>query len=103
MFPVGPDIEVELIGDLLLHFDKVGQEQDDFHLVVGQVSSAADALSPLDVRPTQENHSGPLVDILWSEPGDNPLISQSDIRYETWPYNTITFKMTVGYENTARN
>lgn len=77
MFSAGPYIEVELVGDLLLHFDKVGQEQKDLHLVVGQVSATADALSPLDVRPTQQNHNGPLVDVLWSEPGDNPVMSQS--------------------------
>lgn len=65
-----PAVELDLAGDRLLHLDKIGQEQDDLHFAVGQVSSAADALGSLDVWPTQEDHSGPLVDIFWGESGN---------------------------------
>lgn len=70
LLAVGSAVEVDLTGDRLLHLDKIGQEQDDLHFVVGQVSTTADALGSLDVWPTQEDHSGPLVDIFWCESGD---------------------------------
>lgn len=44
--------------------------------MVGQVSTAADALGPLDVRPTQKDYSGPLVDVLGGESGDNNMITE---------------------------
>lgn len=44
--------------------------------MVGQVSTAADALGPLDVWPTQKDYSGPLVDVLGGESGDNKVITE---------------------------
>lgn len=70
LLAAGSAVEVDLTGDGLLHFEKVGQEQDDLHFVVGQVPTTADALGSLDVWPTQKDHSGPLVDIFWVESGD---------------------------------
>lgn len=70
LLAAGPAVEVDLTCDRLLHFEKVGQEQEDLHFMVGQVSTAADALGSLDVWPTQKDHSGPLVDIFWGESGD---------------------------------
>ena len=70
LLAAGPAVELHLTGDRLLHLDKVGQEQDDLHFVVGQVSTTADALGSLDVWSTQNDHSGPLVDIFWGESGD---------------------------------
>lgn len=70
LLDTGPAVEVDLTGDWVLHLDKVGQEQDDLYFMVGQVSTAADALGPLDVGPTQKDHSRPLVVIFGGEPGD---------------------------------
>lgn len=70
MLATGSAVEVDLTGDRFLHLDKIRQEEDDLHFVVGQVSTTADALGSLEVGPTQENHSGPLVDVFWGEPGD---------------------------------
>lgn len=69
LLPTGPAEEVELTAYRPLHFEKAGQEQDDFHFVVGQVPSTADALGTLSVRPTQEDHRGPLVVIFWVQSG----------------------------------
>lgn len=76
LLATGPAEEVHLPGYRLLHFEKIGQEQDDFHLMVGQVSAAIDALGSLDVWPTQKDNSGPLVDIFWGEPGDIKAIKR---------------------------
>ena len=62
-------VEGELAGDGLLHLHQVGQEEDDLSVVIGQVASAADALSPLDVGPTQQGHRGPLVHVLRGQSG----------------------------------
>lgn len=64
----GLAVEVELAADWRLHFQKVWQEQDHFHVVVGQVSSTADALGSLEVRPTQQHHRRPLVVIFRVQP-----------------------------------
>ena len=70
LLATGPAVEVDLTGYRLLDLDKIGQEKNDLHSVVGQVSATADALGSLEVGPTQENHSGPLVDVFWGESGD---------------------------------
>ena len=56
--------ERELAGNRVQHLDKVGQKEDDLHLMVGQVTATADALGSLHMRATQQGHSGPLVHIL---------------------------------------
>lgn len=76
LLAAGPAVEVDLTGDWLLHFQKVWQEQDDLHFMVGQVSAAADALRSLDVWPAQKHHSGPLVDIFWGESEDIQQITR---------------------------
>lgn len=57
------------MGEGLLHLHKVGQEEDDLHVVVGQVPAAADPLSALHVRPTQEHHRGALVHVFGVQSG----------------------------------
>ena len=64
----GPAVERELGGDRVQHLHKVWQEEDDLHLVVGQVAPTADALRPLDVGTAQQGHSGTLVHVLGREP-----------------------------------
>ena len=64
----GPAVERELGGDRVQHLHKVWQEEDDLHLVVGQVASTADALRPLDVGTAQQGHGGTLVHVLGREP-----------------------------------
>lgn len=53
--------ECELTSDRVEHLHKIGQEQDDLDLVIGQVTTAADALSPLNMGAAQQSHSGVLV------------------------------------------
>lgn len=43
----------ELTGDRVKHLDKVGQKQNYFHFVVGQVTTTADALCSLNVGAAQ--------------------------------------------------
>lgn len=61
--------ERQLIGDRFQHLDKVGQEEDDLNIVVGEVPSTADTLSALDMRPTEQGNCRPLVNIFWIQPG----------------------------------
>lgn len=53
--------ECELTGDWVEHLDKIGQKQDDLHFMIGQVTTTADALSPLNMRATQQRHRRTLV------------------------------------------
>lgn len=57
----------KLTGDGLQHLDKIWQEKDDLHFMVGQVTATADALSALDMWSTQQGYCGPLMYILWSK------------------------------------
>lgn len=61
--------EGDLAGHGVMHFDKVWQKQDDLHFVIGQVATAADALSSLNMRATQQCHRGMLVQIFRGESG----------------------------------
>lgn len=61
--------ERQLIGNGFQHLHEVGQKEDDLDIVVGQVPSTTDALSPLYVRPTQQGHCGPLVNVFGIQPG----------------------------------
>lgn len=70
LLATGPAVEADLTGDRFVHLDKIGQEQNNFHFVIGQVSTAADALGSLEMGPTKQNHGGPLVDIFRGESGD---------------------------------
>lgn len=45
--------ERELTGDWVEHLNKIGQEQDDLHFMVGQVTTTADTLSSLNMGATQ--------------------------------------------------
>lgn len=56
--------KVQLVGDGLQHLDKVGEEEDDMDVVVGEVPAAADALGPLHMGATEQSHCGPLVHVL---------------------------------------
>lgn len=69
MLALGLAEERQLVGDGLQHLDKVGQEEDDLDVMVGEVPSTADALSPLHMGPTQQGHCRPLVDIFGIQPG----------------------------------
>lgn len=53
--------QCELAGDRVEHLDKVGEEEDDLHFMIGQVTTAADALSPLNMGATQQGNRGMLV------------------------------------------
>ena len=53
--------ECELAGDRVKHLDEIGQEQDDLHFMIGQVTTTADALSALNMRARQQSHRGTLV------------------------------------------
>lgn len=68
--------EGELAGDWVEHLNKIGQKQDDLHFVIGQVTATADALSPLNMMPTQESNCGTLVQIFGSESGRNRDITK---------------------------
>lgn len=61
--------ERQLVGDGLQHLDKVGQEEDDLDIMVGQVPSTADPLSPFHMGATQQGHCGPLMNIFGIQPG----------------------------------
>lgn len=52
-FAPGLAEEGQLTCNGLQHLDKVRQEKNDLYFVIGQVASAADALSSLDMRSTQ--------------------------------------------------
>lgn len=60
----------ELVGDRVEHLDKIGEEEDDFHFMIGQVATAADALSSLNMGATQQRNCGMLVQILGGKSGD---------------------------------
>lgn len=93
LLATGPTVQVDLTGDQLLHLDKVGQEQDDLHFVVGQVSSTADALSSLNMGPTQKDHSGPLMVIFWGESVVIQKMTKEDITPQK--PQTTTYKIPV--------
>ena len=71
LLATGLAVEAELVGHRILYLDIVGQEQNDLHLSIGQVSPTADALGSLDVWPAQQSHRGLLVHILRGEPAGN--------------------------------
>jgi hypothetical protein len=68
LLPLGLAEERQLVGNRLQHLDKVGQEEDDLHIMVGEVPPTTDALSPLHMGAAQESYCGPLVDILRIQP-----------------------------------
>lgn len=68
MLTLGLAEERQFIGDRLQHLDKVGQEEDDLHIMVGEVPPTTDTLSPLHMGPTQQGYRRPLVDILRIQP-----------------------------------
>lgn len=53
--------ECELTGDRVKHLDKIGQKQNDFNFVIGQVTTTADALSTLNMGATQQSNCRTLV------------------------------------------
>lgn len=53
--------QCELVGDGVEHLDKIGEEEDDFNFMIGQVATAADALSSLNMGATQQRNCGMLV------------------------------------------
>lgn len=61
LFAVGFVKERELTGHWVKHLDKIWEKQDDFHFMIGQMTTTADALSSLNMRTTQEGYCGTLV------------------------------------------
>lgn len=85
MLALGLAEERELVGDGLQHLDKVGQEEDDLDIMVSQVPSTADPLSPFHMGATQQGHCGPLVNIFGIQPGTEGklVLSAADLPIPT--------------------
>lgn len=59
----------------LLFWETFWQDQNDFHLMVGQVFTTADALGSLDVWPTQEDHRRTFLGSVWGHWSNNKEIT----------------------------
>lgn len=61
LFATGLVEERQLARHRIEHLDKVRQKEDDLHFVVGQVTTAADALRALNMGSTQQRHGRALM------------------------------------------